>query len=87
MAKGVPVTKEVLVETLMEFHEKVQEPVMNDVLGRLGNLETKMGNLETRMDGFESEMSGLKKAVWNVSDHQGKKLDEHEKRLTALEEA
>jgi len=74
-------------ETLMEFHQKVQEPVMNEVLGRLGNVETRLGNVETRMDGMESEMEGLKKALWNVSDHQGKILDEHEKRVTALEAA
>ena len=86
MTKGVPVTKEVLMETLLEFHQRVQEPVMNDVLGRLGSVDSRLGNLETRMDGLESEMSGLKKAVWNVSDHQGKVLDSHDKRITALEE-
>ncbi|MBI2310457.1 hypothetical protein HYU90_01345 [Candidatus Collierbacteria bacterium] len=100
MAKGEPVTKEVLMDVLMEFHHEVQEPVMNEVLDRMGNLENRMGNLEnrmgnlenemgtleTRMDGIESEVEGLKKAVWNVSDHQGKKLDNHEERIFALEE-
>ena len=93
MAKGEPVTKEVLMDVLMEFHHEVQEPVMNEVLDRMGNLENRMGNLEnrmgtleTRMDGVESEVEGLKKAVWNVSDHQGKKLDNHEERIFALEE-
>ena len=86
MAKGEPVTKEVLMDVLMEFHHEVQEPVMNEVLDRMGNLENRMGTLETRMDGVESEVEGLKKAVWNVSDHQGKKLDNHEERIFALEE-
>ena len=86
MAKGEPVTKEVLMDVLMEFHHKVEEPVMNEVLERLGGVENRMGNLENRMDGIESEVEGLKKAVWNVSDHQGKKLDNHEERIFALEE-
>ena len=86
MAKGEPVTKEVLMDVLMEFHHKVEEPVMNEVLERLGGVENRMGNLENRMDGIESEVEGLKNAVWNVSDHQGKKLDNHEERIFALEE-
>ena len=86
MAKGEPVTKEVLMDVLMEFHHKVEEPVMNEVLEWLGGVENRKGKLETRMDGIESEVEGLKKAVWNVSDHQGKKLDNHEERIFALEE-
>lgn len=57
-----------------------------DLKKGMEKLDHRMEKLEGKMESVEAKVSSLERAVWNVSDHQGKKLDLHEKRITSLEE-
>lgn len=78
---------------LTKFYQKViaskmatKEDIEN-IAADVTELKNKMTAVDIRMGSVEAKVSSLEKAVWSVSDHQGKKLDNHEKRISVLEEA
>jgi uncharacterized coiled-coil DUF342 family protein len=71
-------TKKDIMDVLLEFHEKVTEPVMEDVLGRIGNLEKgvsglkkEVGCLGKEVDNLGKEVGGLKKEVGSLKSEVG----------------
>lgn len=87
-------------EKMLDFHEKVTEPMINNVVeslheninkmesrlnGRMDNFEGKMNDFEGKMNDFENNQYRIEKKLDNVSDHHSDKIDDHEKRIVRLE--
>ena len=88
----VEIRKEIrkdIIEVVSDFHEKVEVPMMDEVLGRLGKIEKRLGGVEKGLDEvkieLKNEVGRLERKLDKVTDHQAEKLDDHEGRIIRLE--
>ncbi len=78
--------KKAVIDGVIEGINQVVIPKFEELEKDVKGLGVRMDRLDIRMDSVEAKVSSLEKAVWKVSDHQGKILDNHERRIIVLEE-
>jgi len=90
MVRGQAITKEEMVgilrkemvPLLLDFHEKVQVPMMDEVLTRLGGVEKRIDEVELSL---KNEIGRLERKLDRVTDHQAVVLDDHSVRIGRIE--